>query len=640
MPTVIDSLVVQLGFDTKGMSAGRKEADTQFKAVRDEAGKTAKEMDAMGQQASAFFSRIKFEALGLLGVLTGASSIGAMIGNASERLGTLGDQARNIGRAVPELDALRNAIGRNGGSAEQAGRSFVQLADAMQRFKTLGEGPTNMYGPLGIQRGDDALTAYQKYFNYVKAHPLDVRGARQFGQGIGLDEGTINATLRMVAKGTDLNTEQARSEHLGLATKEMTDQMVAYQEAIAGVQQAALHASEVLVSHLIPGLTAFLKQITEDLVKLPNLSRKDIEQINPDVTKAVNDPIQGIKDFFTSLFTKNADNVNALTGEDKPPAGWKEGDELPKIHSSIVEGLKEGFLSIKDMWSRTTSGAAEAFWAGHDALQGATGIGFSPGTRAGLGGPRVAAWAPNTDQRKKAEAESMAFWVSQGLTTAQAAGMAAQEMHESGGNPGARGDPEGGVMKAHGLYQWHPDRRAKILAGTGIDVSTASAADQRKAAAWELKNRETAAWRQLQGAATPNAAGVAGTGFERPGNRAGEEIARGQTAEGIARRYKPAGPIVETKPEEPKPINGLTDAQADQILKDRKTDPYAIDPSFNTPAANVPAVGPQSSNDNNSTVHVGTINVHTQANDARGIAKEIHTALSDQIINNANRGLT
>ena len=79
--------------------------------------------------------------------------------------------------------------------------------------------------------------------------------------------------------------------------------------------------------------------------------------------------------------------------------------------------------------------------------------------------------------------DAMDFYMSQGYTRAQAAGIVANEQRESGGDPAARGD--GG--RASGLYQWHPDRVKAIKDATGIDVTTASAEDQRRAAIWEMK---------------------------------------------------------------------------------------------------------------------------------------------------------
>lgn len=99
----------------------------------------------------------------------------------------------------------------------------------------------------------------------------------------------------------------------------------------------------------------------------------------------------------------------------------------------------------------------------------------------------IADWIVFGDYKKpsaKAGMDDMEYWQSQGYTREQAAAIVGNMMAESKGNPAARGD--GG--RAHGLFQHHPDRRAKILAATGIDISTASKEQQREAAAWEMRN--------------------------------------------------------------------------------------------------------------------------------------------------------
>lgn len=129
------------------------------------------------------------------------------------------------------------------------------------------------------------------------------------------------------------------------------------------------------------------------------------------------------------------------------------------------------------------------------------------------------------------DVDAMKFWMQQGYTKEQAAGIVANMIRESNGDPNARGD--GG--KAHGLFQWHPDRRAAILKGTGIDVSSASKEDQLKAAAWEMQHEKIfndEYFRKLKGA---DAAGAYfSSAFERPADKMGEALRRGQMALGIA----------------------------------------------------------------------------------------------------------
>lgn len=205
--------------------------------------------------------------------------------------------------------------------------------------------------------------------------------------------------------------------------------------------------------------------------------------------------------------------------------------------------------------------------------------GILPGKEGYTGDEKLFTPIPITSQptsgrfNKKAHIESgMRFWMSQGYTRAQAAGIMANEWHESSDKTSfARGD--GG--QAHGLYQWHPDRRAKILKGTGIDVSSASVEDQRRAAAWEMKNEAIFKDTEFRNINDANAAAsYFSRKFERPRDVWGEAFKRGETASGFYSQYG----------------------------------------------------GGSSSN-----VTIGEVNVNTQATDAAGIASEISSELNKQI---------
>ncbi|MGO4171553.1 phage tail tip lysozyme [Bosea sp. TAF32] len=141
--------------------------------------------------------------------------------------------------------------------------------------------------------------------------------------------------------------------------------------------------------------------------------------------------------------------------------------------------------------------------------------------------------APTGGAAQQAAAqESYEFWRGKGLSHEQAVGMVANERAESRHNPSARGD--GG--RAHGLYQHHPDRRAAILAGSGIDMSTATAAQQREGAYWEMtKGAERKAWAALKQAETAGeAAAIVSKLYERPLDRDGEAQKRAAMANGLA----------------------------------------------------------------------------------------------------------
>lgn len=143
------------------------------------------------------------------------------------------------------------------------------------------------------------------------------------------------------------------------------------------------------------------------------------------------------------------------------------------------------------------------------------------------GGGRARPQSLSSAQEKANAAESFAFWKANGFTDEQAAGMVANEVHESRTNPRAVGD--GG--RAIGIFQHHPDRRAKILAGTGIDMSSATHLEQLQGALWELRNYEKRAMDAVLNAKTAEEAAAAFSMlFERPADAQGQARARGATA--------------------------------------------------------------------------------------------------------------
>ena len=176
--------------------------------------------------------------------------------------------------------------------------------------------------------------------------------------------------------------------------------------------------------------------------------------------------------------------------------------------------------------------------------------------------------------------QSMAYWLSRGLSPDQAAGLVANEQAESGGNPLAIGDSG----QAAGAFQWHLDRRAKILQGTGIDVETAGHEKQLEAAEWELKQRGNwAGLMQTHGA--ENASAYITKNFEIPANMQYEIVQRAIAAAKI--------------------FMDNASVTGSQVL------------SGNTKTS--------------MNIKIDSVNIHTAATDADGIARHVASALNTHI---------
>jgi hypothetical protein len=336
-------------------------------------------------------------------------------------------------------------------------------------------------------------------------------------------------------------------------------------------------------------------KLSDNLLHVTQQMTDDFARFQTSVTKFD----QAVSGLSTSLLDKFlpwlTDEMNSITKELMRSKLTPE-EQRKAIHDYVQSP------GTRPLW--------DYFFPGND-------LGNRPGLTPGHygPGPRAGVWG-NSTQREKAGQDSLSFWMGKGLTSEQAAGMAAQEMAESGGNPGARGDYVNGIATASGAYQWHSDRRARILAATGIDVANASIDQQREAAYWELTHTESDTWNRLRNARSAAEAGNIATGFERPGNRLSEQVNRGWIANGILTRRNRSTPGTES------------DVSAHGDMSEHLA-PWQLEVPRTLP-------GPRSSNDDNSTtVTIGNVNVHTQATDAKGIASD----LTKEIANQANRGL-
>jgi hypothetical protein len=126
---------------------------------------------------------------------------------------------------------------------------------------------------------------------------------------------------------------------------------------------------------------------------------------------------------------------------------------------------------------------------------------------------------------------AQSYFMSQGWSRAQAAGIAANLAQESSWNIHEVGDSG----QARGIGQWHPNRQAIFRKVIGTDVGQASFQQQLAFVDWELKNSERAAGERLRGTRTAAEAGAAVSQYyERPADR---EREAGKRASAAAQLY-------------------------------------------------------------------------------------------------------
>nr|WP_321986138.1 hypothetical protein [uncultured Lichenicoccus sp.] len=182
MPTVIDSLVMELGLSAEGFTSGMDKAQeglrnfaaeaeaarqklrtalgmsgAEFdglwkkaeqsagatnratKSTSDQATRSAKEMNAQGSVAAGFFSKLKLEALGLFAALMGGKGLEAALASSSTEMRNLGFAAQNAQLDPGAIDAFSMAVGRLSGNAAGAQQALVTLRQATTRSALPGQ---------------------------------------------------------------------------------------------------------------------------------------------------------------------------------------------------------------------------------------------------------------------------------------------------------------------------------------------------------------------------------------------------------------------------------------------------------------------------------------------------------------------
>jgi hypothetical protein len=141
--------------------------------------------------------------------------------------------------------------------------------------------------------------------------------------------------------------------------------------------------------------------------------------------------------------------------------------------------------------------------------------------------------APDTQSTRVRQA--MDYFVGQGWTAAQAAGIVASLQVESEFRPDAQGDNG----QAYGIAQWHPDRQAAFQKFSGRAIQGSTFEEQLRFVHHELtQGGEVGAGNLLRNANSANDAGrIVSQNYERPADREGEATRRGRIAEQILDSY-------------------------------------------------------------------------------------------------------
>jgi hypothetical protein len=608
MPTVVDALVVTLSLDSKGFTAGQKQASVDLTKTKQNANAAAKEISASGAHAAQFFGKLRNEMIALGAVFLGGMGIKALAENLNTAGAAMGRMSRNLGVSSEELGAWQSVIERAGGSASEAGEIFTALQKAYQGLLRGEDAPGSQFlRRLGVTMEDmKSAPAVFKRINEtinreMAAGTMTRQGAIDYMSNIpGFGPGLQNALLLPPGK---LQADLAEAAALGVLHKRDTDAAEAMELAFLKTKQAVLNVSQSILTELSPQLVAILTKVNDWLGKSEN--REWLQ-------KTIESATTSTKEFLTE-----ADAVVQSLG------GWVRVSEvLIGIWAvSKIGGIAAGLVGLLKLIALVPgSGVTLAAIAAASPMLSALALSGDTATDPAMNRPPSGpGWL--------GQGGTVERWIrdrfSRGVQVPPGA---------IGRNTPLRGlapDIEAEVRaqaRRHGLDEEHMVRLARREGGGYDNVSPRGAIGPMQlmpGTARDLKV-DPRDWRQNVEGGTRY--------FQQLLTRFGGNYAAATAAYNAGPNSPGVGAYAATG------RRGGLPEETQRYIDAIGTPPPRVDPSL-TPRAG-PAGGGITSNSHQSETHIGQIAIHTNATDAAGIARGIGPALQRYAFaGQANTGL-
>lgn len=617
MGTIIDSLVLELGFDVSNLPKGRAVVTDTFKKTSDAAKKTGIDVEDSAKKAGEYITRLRNNVLGLFAAFTAGRGIKDFVRDMTNGNAELGRFAVRVNQSAETIAKWRATSKLLGGSAEDVDSAFQTLSSDFQNFSITGESSfVPWFRALGISLSD--AKGEMKPINDIllelsqRMQGMNSARATTFLQNMGFTPGMINIILQgpaAIQKMLDSQAKLAKAQAADVAAAQRR------QKAWADFINQAETIGNVLLTELTPALIA-----------VTNVMRSFAEwgERHPEIVGAAFAALTGIvtalSAAMTATFASSAFStvVGAFSSLIKMVSGLilRLGVLIVDTFPAIGEALavfSEALLATPVGWIIAAIAAVSV--AGYELYKHWDTIKRwwhslwgDMGDDAQRGSDRAREAAAKLEQQRSGKGPAASgpqvdkdidFFMRKGWSRNQAIGIVASIQEESGGKTNAVGD--GG--SAYGLAQWHYDRQQAFAGWAGHSLRSSTRAEQLAFIDYELRSREANAGKALsKTTSATQAADVVSRLYERPANVEGASARRQVLAAQLA-RATPSG------------------IQANQQL------------------ALLASGGTSTVNNRSNATHIQEMNINTQATDANGIARDMHKALSmNDLVQQSNYG--
>lgn len=323
MARVIDALVVTLGLNATAFKSGSKDAMGAFKATSEEATRTAKEMEARGEQAAQFFGKLRNEALALLAVFTAGVGITKFTEQTIASAAQLGMMSDNLGMSTEKLSSWQKAAERAGGTqagitaqlkesaAESARFKMGMTSDSQQWFYRMGG------DSKALKDGNSFLIERSRIIS--RMYQQDPARAMSVAANMGINEENFNLLKQGPEKVLALVEAQGKN---AAVTKQLSESALVLRNRWIDLRDRLEFTGTTIVLHLMP----VIEDLTKKFIQFADYIASHKEDIKQWVDKAV----VVIKD-FVAWTDKAAQSVGGWTNVIIILAGLKIGSGIIQL---------------------------------------------------------------------------------------------------------------------------------------------------------------------------------------------------------------------------------------------------------------------------------------------------------------------
>lgn len=261
--TVIDSLVVLLGLDSKDLESKSPSAVSSLDKIEKQGEKTEKSVGKISKTSKDTarsvegLSRVVSSFLAIIG---GTMAIKAFIADFIDTNAQLDRLSKNLGLSVSTISAWGNAVEGLGGSAQGLQGTLDMLSKSQTQLMLTGESSLIPYlSALGISLADTTGKARPVTEILLdlsdRFSKMDRTTANNLGRMMGLDQGTLNLLLQ---GRKELELEINRQKQSSAVTKEQAAEAQKLQTSIVNLKQQFMSFGRTLLMDAAPGIEKLL----------------------------------------------------------------------------------------------------------------------------------------------------------------------------------------------------------------------------------------------------------------------------------------------------------------------------------------------------------------------------------------------